>query len=375
MTQRIDRPRMRLALVTNFCPHYRIPLYRELMRRYDLTLILTSRGDEWYWEGAVPEAPPDLNAVRAPTAARVVRALRAEKHDAVVVGLTGRASLVAAVLTARALRLPLVLWVGIWAHPETRFHSMSRPLARLLYRRADAILTYGDHVSRYVAAEAGRTEGVFVAPQAAENGRFRTPASEQAIATWRTRLSPSGRPIVLCVGRVVSEKGIDYLIKASAVVRVPHVVVVAGDGPLLGELRDLARSEGTEDSVQFVGRIAQEELPALLQASDVLVVPSVSTPTARETWGFVVNEAMNAGLPVIATEVVGAAAGGLVVSGETGRVVAERDPAALAAAIEELVADAAYRRRLGESAAEHVLAWNFAAAADAFDRAVRFAAG
>ena len=79
-------------------------------------------------------------------------------------------------------------------------------------------------------------------------------------------------------------------------------------------------------------------------ACDVLVVPSIRTRTFREPWGLVVNEAMNRGLPVIASDAVGAAAGGLVRDGVNGLVVPAGDSAALAAAIRRLAGDAGAAR-------------------------------
>jgi glycosyltransferase involved in cell wall biosynthesis len=90
---------------------------------------------------------------------------------------------------------------------------------------------------------------------------------------------------------------------------------------------------------------------------------------------LVVNEAMNAGLPVIATDAVGAAAGGLVVDGETGVIVPEKNADRLARAFDELAADEPKRRRMGKQAGEHVRAWHYGAAADAFEDALAAALG
>jgi len=365
---------MRVALVTNFCPHYRRPLFLELSRRMDLTLILTSRGNEPYWQGDRPSDTEGARTVLASGPVKTRRELRSGGYDAVVSGLPGRATLVAAVRTARGLDLPLVLWVGIWEHPQTLMHRFSRPLARSLYRSADAIVTYGAHVSKYVERESGRTENVFVAPQAVENERFRARAPAADIEAFRERFGLGDDPTVAFVGRITEGKGIEYLLEACALVAAPHYLVVAGEGPLLEEMQERARTLGTDGRIRFVGHVDQRNLPTLLQASDLLVLPSVSTRVFREPWGLVVNEAMNCALPVIATDAVGAAAGGLVVHDETGMVVPQRNPTALAAALEDLLTDDDRRRRMGELASERVLAWNYVAAADAFERALAAAA-
>ncbi len=91
--------------------------------------------------------------------------------------------------------------------------------------------------------------------------------------------------------------------------------------------------------------------------SDVVVVPSVPTRDFREPWGLVVNEAFNQGVPVIATDAVGAVAGGLVRHERTGLVVPAGDVAALAAALRRMHDDPALRARLGAAGREAVKAY------------------
>jgi glycosyltransferase involved in cell wall biosynthesis len=104
--------------------------------------------------------------------------------------------------------------------------------------------------------------------------------------------------------------------------------------------------------------------------SDVVVMPSIPTLTFREPWGLVANEAMNRGLPVIATDAVGAAAGGLVRDGRNGLVVEAGDAPALANAIRTLHDDPALRRRLGAAGREDVAAYDQDAWAQALSAAL-----
>jgi len=170
---------------------------------------------------------------------------------------------------------------------------------------------------------------------------------------------------------VTDDKGLVDLLLASAHISPSHQLLIAGTGPSLEDLQALAGALGIRDHTRFVGRVDQDDIPALLQLTDVFVLPSVSTARWREPWGLVVNEAMNCGVPVIATDGVGAAAGGLVIDGQTGRVVPQRNARALAAALNELLEDEDARRRLGEQGKQHVLDWNYDAAADAFEAALR----
>src|SRR5262249_12927918 len=112
------------------------------------------------------------------------------------------------------------------------------------------------------------------------------------------------------------------------------------------------------------------ELRRLYASADALVVPSIPTRTFREPWGLVVNEAMNRGLPVIATDAVGAVAGGLVRDDRNGLVVGAGDPRAPAGALRRLGEGPSLRARLGAAGAEDVQAFTHDAWASGFCKAL-----
>src|SRR5207244_12444835 len=118
------------------------------------------------------------------------------------------------------------------------------------------------------------------------------------------------------------------------------------------------------------GPVPAVRLRNISAAADMLVLPSIATRTFLEPWGLVVNEAMDRGLPVIASDAVGAAAGGLVRDGRNGLVVPAGDADALAATIARLARDESLRARLGAAAAADVRAYNPDAWARGFGQAL-----
>ncbi|MBW3535705.1 MAG: glycosyltransferase, partial [Gemmatimonadetes bacterium] len=102
--------------------------------------------------------------------------------------------------------------------------------------------------------------------------------------------------------------------------------------------------------VRALGHVPRAELPALYAAADVLVLPSIRTATFTEPWGLVCNEAMHQSTPIVATDAVGAVAGGLVRDGRNGLVAPERDAAALAARLRAVAYAPELRARLGAAA-------------------------
>jgi glycosyltransferase involved in cell wall biosynthesis len=278
----------------------------------------------------------------------VVRRLASGRYRAAIVGVGGRVALPGSYLAARRARIPFVLWASLWAHPRTPAHAVSFVPTVMLYRRADAVVTYGPHVSRYVERYRGARGNVFIAPQA---------------ATIRVaeRVPHDGFRL-LFAGRLEREKGLDVLLEAwrRADLAPGAELVVAGAGPM--------RVEG--NGVRALGQVAREELPALYASADALVVPSVPTATFLEPWGLVVNEAMQQGTPVIASDAVGAVAGGLVRDGRNGLVAAAGDADALAVRIRTLAMNSELRERLSSAAREDVRAYSEEAWVDGVRRAL-----
>jgi len=145
------------------------------------------------------------------------------------------------------------------------------------------------------------------------------------------------------VGRLVEEKGLHDLVEAIRLCRAPVRLVLVGTGPLQAALERQACDADLKDRVVFLGGRPPDELPRIMNAFDVLVLPSRTTPRWKEQFGRVIIEAHACGVPVI-----GSNSGAIPdVIGEAGRVVPERDPAALAAALTELASWPEVVRELG----------------------------
>jgi glycosyltransferase involved in cell wall biosynthesis len=362
-----------VALVTNYLPPYRLPLYELLSERLGVEVFCF--GGEGHY---VPAAMRDLDRqiAEAPFPAHRLEHERdagglAASHDAVIASTTGRVALPAAYLGSRRRRRPFVLWASLWRHPRTPAHAFSYPLMRRLYRKADAVVTYGPHVSAYVERLRGNNTNVVVAPQAVEPELFGRPVGDEEMASFREQTGIPPGPLVLYVGRLVEDKGVRVLAEAWRGLAEQHgaSLCLVGDGPLADD--DALRVSG----VILAGRLERERLPAAYAAADLVVVPSVATRRFLEPWGLVCNEAMHQGTPLIATDAVGAAAGGLVRDGETGLVVPAGDVSALAAALDRLLSDGPLREHIGVNAHELVGDYSYPRAADAFARALAFARG
>jgi glycosyltransferase involved in cell wall biosynthesis len=310
-----DRP---LLLVHGEIPQDRVASFRALHERESL-LVARFPGARLHATRGVEDPGVPVVDVAERDVGRLARQARA-----VIAGTSGRVALPAAYLGARRAKVPFVFWTAFWAHPVTPAHLAARALLHHLYRHADAVVTYGEHVSAFAASRGARN--VHVAPQAVDG------------AWWSQGERREDGFRALFVGRVAPGKGVDVLREAWRRARVEGELVVVGPGSERGE-------------------VTREEVRNFLATASVLVMPSVATRAFREPWGLVANEAMHQHVPVIATDAVGAAAGGLVRHERNGLIVPANDAEALALAIRRIAEDDTLRRTLGTNAGRDVAAF------------------
>jgi glycosyltransferase involved in cell wall biosynthesis len=271
----------------------------------------------------------------------------------VVAGTGGRVALPAAFRGARRAGVPFVFWAAFWRHPRTPAHLAGFPLMLRIYSQAAAVVTYGEHVSGYVASRGARN--VHIAPQAVENEFWSERAGERADGPFRA----------LFAGRAAREKGLHVLLEAWRIAGLAErgaTLVLAG-----------GHAAPSLAGVSAAGTLGRAELRNFYASGDVLVIPSIPTRGFIEPWGLVANEAMNQGTAIIASDAVGAAAGGLVRDGRNGLIVPAGDAHALAAALRRLAEDRPLARSLGAAGRRDVAAFTHAAWADGFAAALRSA--
>ena len=212
--------------------------------------------------------------------------------------------------------------------PELRVHA-EKELVEDCHRIIASTGKGKEDLLRYYGASPAK---VGIVPCGVNVGLFKPITRDTA----RSYTGLNGDRIILFVGRIVPEKGIDKLVQAVSCLRGEQrtkLVVIGGDDRSLAaieRLKNLARSLGIEDSVTFLGLIAHDELPFFYSAADVCVVPSY-----HESFGLVALESLACGTPVVATKVGGAET--VIRHGETGYLLKNNDPRCLADSISQLM--------------------------------------
>ncbi|HEU5418227.1 MAG TPA: glycosyltransferase family 4 protein [Streptosporangiaceae bacterium] len=269
---------------------------------------------------------------------RLRRLLRRARPDVVHAhGLRAGALAAAALAAWRSGRRPGLVVTVHNAPPQGRAAGLVYGLLeRTCAARAGAVLCASADLAARMRQRGAREVSEFDVP-----APVAPPPDAGAIRRARADLGPAGRPVLLTVARLAGQKGLDVLLAAAGQwqQRVPvPLLAIAGEGPLAGELAATARRAGVE--LTLLGQ--REDIPALLAAADVVVVPS-----RWEARALVVQEAMRAGRPVVASRV-----GGIpdLTGPDAALLVPPEDAAELAAAVSSVLDDAGLATRLATAA-------------------------
>jgi phosphatidyl-myo-inositol dimannoside synthase len=349
----------RTLIVTNDFPPRRGGIQsfvHELALRLDPDK-LTVYAPRWEGDAAFDAAQP-FEVVRHPTSLmiggpgvrrRAAELARSRRAEVVVFGASAPLGLITPVLRKAGVGRAIAI-----THGHEAGWAALPGASQLLRRIGDEtdVMTYlGEYFRTRVAgalrpAAAARMARLHPGVDA---GVFRPdPAGRQAV---RDRYGLAGRPVVVCVSRIVARKGQDTLVRAwpSVLAQVPDAaLLIVGGGKHAQVVREMSSRLGLDTSVYFTGSVPQAELPAHYAAGDVFAMPCRTRRAGLdvEGLGIVYLEASAAGLPVVGGDSGGAP--DAILGGETGYVVGGRDVQALAGRLTALLLDPAHAKAMGE---------------------------
>jgi glycosyltransferase involved in cell wall biosynthesis len=213
---------------------------------------------------------------------------------------------------------------------------------------------------------------IFLTPYAVDNIRFMDAAALCPDARAEVRRGfgvHDETPIILFAAKFDERKCPGDLLQAAALLErdgAKFQLVMVGSGSLDAPLREMARGLGLRN-IHFHGFANQSALPAIYGASEIFVLPSKNEP-----WGLAINEAMCAGLPIVASSEIGCVPD-LVHDGVNGRTFPAGDIAALANALRGLVANREVRVEMGRASRAIISRWSFAEVGDGVRSALQSA--
>jgi glycosyltransferase involved in cell wall biosynthesis len=324
---------MRVVIVTTHPIQYQAPLFRQLAKRLDLTVVFMMRqtpkgqaasgfGVEFEWD------TPLLHGYRHLFANNVASSPSSNHRDGIV--LNGHESLLSSLRPHVLMTmgwfphgyLQVIRWakrmkVPLACRGESNLlssRSLVKRISKLFYfprffRQFDAFAVIGQRNREFYRHYAVPEEKLHDAPYSVD-----TPFFESAFERYRALLRKPGPWRVGFAGKLIPKKRPIDLASAAAICKSKDRIqlVIIGDGPLRPTLDALARKSRLD--VQFRGFLNQSEIVAKGYADlDAIVLPSGK----NETWGLVINEAMTGGIPAIVSDMVGCAPD-LIEPNETG---------------------------------------------------------
>jgi glycosyltransferase involved in cell wall biosynthesis len=337
---------LRVALLHNIISPHVVPLFRRLAELPDLSLkvyFLAETDRNRRWETTIGDA--FHYAVLPNWAIRIGRAdlftlfinptiiqeLRRDDFDVLIsVGWDSVAAWAAYAL-CKARRKPFILWSGSTANEPSWRRTLARLPVRHVVRGSASWIAYGSRARAYLVELGADLARIFIAYNTVDVDWFAARAAElrPRRAELRHELGLGAGPVVLYVGQLIERKGACDLLQAFELIverRPDAQLVLVGYGPLEVELRARVARMGMPN-IHFRGHVPIRDLPRYYVAADTFVLPS-----HEEVWGLVLNEAAASGLPLVTTDVTGAAPD-LITPGLNGEIVPPAHPAALADAL------------------------------------------
>lgn len=271
-----------------------------------------------------------------------------QEHYDILVAYLGSVEMLFCFLAAKLRRKPIILGSGGWGWKgKASERNLASPFTKFIVPRSDAILVPGTKHREYFVSLGVAPNNIFIMPYASNVIIKKEDYEEEK--KLRGRFDIGTKKVILYVGRLVKQKGLEYLIEAFSKLRKERddvTLIIAGEGESRSELELLSKNLGIGDSIYFAGFVLNAELPPYYVLCDVCVVPSI-TYIKADIWVRTINDAMSAGKPVIATDAVGAAFD-MIRDGINGFIVPEKDSEALYKALKKIISEPQLAQKMGE---------------------------
>jgi glycosyltransferase involved in cell wall biosynthesis len=337
---------------------YRAHIYKALLENFDVKFYLIGfEAVNRYWiehlEMKNCEILSEYPALgyRSGVSPTLLKKAWTEKYDVWIGSALYAFSTHMAYPIVRAKGKKFVLWSEDWYWGGDLLSQMAVPLCRWILRGANLIIVAGGKQKEF-ACQNGTLESNIKIAYNSYIPCMPRPIKDEEVANI---IYQKKRFRILYLGRIIEYKGLDSLIEAYAPLEEKYTgkieLVLVGSGPFELLCKRLVEKLKL-NSVSFVGRVNHEEVQEIYRHSDVFVHPCKWYSKRRvrgEAWGFVINEAMSMGLPVITTSAVGSAYD-LVEHGKSGFIIQPGDRDSLTQALDMLYTDASLRNAVGQAA-------------------------
>jgi glycosyltransferase involved in cell wall biosynthesis len=252
------------------------------------------------------------------------------------------------------------------------FVQLSKVVRKIIFSRFSAFLDVGENNRNYIIASGVPYRKLFHSPHSIDNKRFQDSRKEAMIQGQQLRFNLSileEHTLIAFVGKLIPIKRPFDLLRAFSLLspdlRRRADLLFVGEGKLKADLRTAAKGSQLEN-VHFLDFQNQSAMPSIYAASDLLVLPS-----ENETWGLVVNEAMNLSCPALVSDHVGCGPD-LILPDQTGWIFSTGDVLGLRDYLAMAISNPEKLKQMGTTAVQHVSTYSYEAASAGLFQALRY---
>ena len=310
--------KLKVLLVTNIIPPYRIPLYKYIYQGedFDLKLIVLAESEanrEWQ----IAKDQIKINYKVLPGIHKFIRsreiaihlnwglwkAILRYKPDIVITSGYDMLAYWEAFLYCKAFKKKYILWNGTTLLSAGRINGFIGKIKQMIIRGADRYIAYGKKAAEYLTHMGASKGHIHIGINTVDMNWFRKKTKElYQDKDLREKRSKYPKFLMLYVGQLINRKGIYQLLKGLNELHDPNIgLLIVGSGPQRRELKQFCQAQNLEN-VYFEGFQQQEALLRYYALADVLILPSF-----KEVWGLVINEALASGLYVLCSNYAGVA--------------------------------------------------------------------
>jgi glycosyltransferase involved in cell wall biosynthesis len=370
---------MKIALVTNIVPPYRKPLFEEIGKHCDLTVICSAANEsDREWQGWDEKNTGVFRTIILKGLSfktkhgffylqtELVSVLRTIRPD-IVINSSFSLNTLWGSLYAKMARKPSLIWSEATCFSERKQSLAQRWFRKMLVRLNDVYVPSGIEAKEFLVSLGAVKERCFTAVDAIEDIRK---SPEYQKITREVNLVREKFPglRILYAGMLIRPKGLDFLLKAYEKVQDEREMslLLMGSGAMGDELKSEVARKNLKN-VKFLGFKNEREKWVYFLASNIFVFP-----TQQDVWGLVVNEAMLCGLPVICSKFAGCCKD-LIEDEKTGFVIDPNDTESFAHVLRKVITNDGLRSAMSESARGKACKYSIEKSAKGFLRAFTFA--
>jgi glycosyltransferase involved in cell wall biosynthesis len=341
------------------------PIFEELSKKVDLMVyygLVNSNVRKWdlwprryyYKYKVLPRIPIKTLIGTLSLNPSILNEIIKKRPDIIVIGNWVNPTVWLTFVIAKLIKIPIIYWTEGIREPQSLLGVITRPLRILFVKKSDAIIVPGKLSKRYIINLGANVEKVFIAPNVIDNDLF-IKISQQYLPLkekLKEQIGLKDKIVILSVAQLIKRKGIEYLLHAYTKLEHEYdnlMLIIIGSGPLEHRLKGLSKSLELRNIKFIPSGMKLNELIKFYCLADIFVLP-----TFEDVWGFVINEAMTCGLPVISTY-SSQAANEMIRPGENGYIIKAADSNQLYNVLKNLIIEPELRRRMGGKSREIVI--------------------